>query len=224
MPDPSPPRPPSGGQPTLPPARGPAYRVCTPRLVVRCWEPADAPLLHEAVGASLAHLRPWMPWAGAEPKGMDERVEDLRTFRGSFDLGVDFTYGIFDPTEAQVLGGTGLHPRTRERTLEIGYWVRVDRTGRGLATEAAAALTQVAFEVHGVHRVEIRCDPLNVRSAAVPARLGFRKEATLRADALSPDGSPRDTVVWGLLADEFPGSPSATASVEAFDAAGRRIL
>ncbi|HEV2145794.1 MAG TPA: GNAT family protein [Longimicrobiaceae bacterium] len=206
---------------TLP---GPAYRVHTPRLVVRCWHPRDAPLLQAAVEASLAHLRPWMPWARAEPKDLDGRIEDLRRFRGNFDLGIDFTCGIFDRAEARVLGGTGLHPRAREQMLEIGYWIHADHVGRGLATEAAAALTRVAFEVNGVDRVEIRCDPLNVRSAAVPARLGFRHEATLHGDALAPDGTPRDTMVWGLVADEYPASPAAAAPVEAWDAAGRRLL
>ncbi|HEX2190284.1 MAG TPA: GNAT family protein [Longimicrobiaceae bacterium] len=202
---------------------GPAYRVHTPRLVLRCWDPVDAPLLQEAVEANVAHLRPWMPWAGEEPKGLDARVEDLRRFRGHFDLGIDFTYAVLDRDEARVLGGTGLHLRAGER-LEIGYWIHVDHVGRGLATEAAAALTRVAFEVERVGRVEIRCDPRNVRSAAVPARLGYRHEATLRGDALAPDGSPRDTQVWGLLADEYRASPACAAPIEAFDAAGRRIL
>ncbi len=204
-------------------ARGPAYRVHTPRLVVRCWDPRDATLLSQAVEASLEHLRPWMPWAAAEPKELDARIEDLRRFRGNFDLGVDMMYGIFDRPEARVLGGTGLHTRAGERR-EVGYWIHAGHVGRGLATEAAAALTRVAFEVERVRRLEIRCDPLNVDSSRIPAKLGFQHEATLRGDAMAPDGGPRDTMVWGLLADEYPESPATTAIVEAFDAAGRRIL
>ncbi|HEU0079168.1 MAG TPA: GNAT family protein [Longimicrobiaceae bacterium] len=204
-------------------APGPAYRVHTPRLVIRCWDPRDATLLSAAVEASLEHLRGWMPWAAAEPKELDARIEDLRRFRGNFDLGVDFMYGIFDHAEARVLGGTGLHTHAGERR-EIGYWIHADHVGRGLATEAAAALTRVAFQVERVRRLEIRCDPRNTRSWAIPAKLGFRHEATLRGDVVAPDGGPRDTMVWGLLADEFPGSPAHEAVVEAFDAAGRRIL
>jgi RimJ/RimL family protein N-acetyltransferase len=202
---------------------GPAYRVHTPRLVIRCWEPRDAPLLSAAVEASLEHLRDWMPWVAAEPKGPDARIEDLRRFRGNFDLGVDMMYAVFDRSEARVLGGTGLHTRAGERR-EIGYWVHADHVGRGIATEAAAALTRIAFEVERVRRLEIRCDPLNTRSSAIPAKLGFRHEATLRGDAVAADGGARDTMVWGLLADEYPESPSTTSIVEAFDAAGRQIL
>ena len=202
---------------------GPAYRVHTPRLVIRCWEPRDAPLLSAAVEASLEHLRDWMPWVAAEPKGLDARIDDLRRFRGNFDLGVDMMYAIFDRPEVRVLGGAGLHTRAGERR-EIGYWVHADHVGRGLATEAAAALTRIAFEVERVRRLEIRCDPLNTRSSAIPAKLGFRHEATLRGDAVAPDGGARDTMVWGLLADEYPESPSTASIVEAFDAAGRQIL
>jgi ribosomal-protein-serine acetyltransferase len=57
--------------------------------------------------------------------------------------------------------------------LEIGYWVHVDHVGRGLATELSAALTDTAFTVDGIERVEIHHDRANVRSGAVPARLGF---------------------------------------------------
>ncbi len=148
--------------------------------MVRCWQPADAGLLKEAVDASLDHLRPWMPWANHEPTGLDAKIATLRTFRGKFDLGQDFVYGIFNREETLVLGGTGLHTRPGRGAREIGYWIRADAINRGLATEVAAALTRVAFEIDHVRRVEIHCAPDNVRSAAVPAKLGYRHEATLR--------------------------------------------
>jgi len=85
----------------------PPYRVETERLVVRCWEPRDAPLLRDAVDSSLGHLQPWMPWALEEPKPLEDTVELLRTFRGRFDLGQDFVYGIFSADERVALGGTG---------------------------------------------------------------------------------------------------------------------
>ena len=89
----------------------PAYRITTERLLVRCWSPGDAPLLKEAVDTSLDHLRPWLPWARHEPQTLAEKVALLRRFRGQFDLGEDFVYGILEPDEGRVLGGTGLHTR-----------------------------------------------------------------------------------------------------------------
>jgi RimJ/RimL family protein N-acetyltransferase len=200
----------------------PPYRIVTDRLVLRCWQPADAPLLKEAVDASLEHLRPWMPWAHEHPQPLDATVELLRTFRGRFDLGEDFVYGIFDTAEERVVGGSGLHTRLGAGALEIGYWIRADAAGRGLATETAAALTRAAFEFAAVDRVEIHVDPANERSLRIPRRLGFAEEATLRRRLPpEPGGEPRDVVVFTLFADGWRGSPVGEVRLSAFDALGR---
>lgn len=202
----------------------PPYRIATDRLTIRCWDPRDAPLLKDAIDSSLDHLRPWMPWTRAEPQSLEEKVELLRGFRGRFDLGEDFTYAIFDGDESEVVGGTGLHTRVGDDALEIGYWIRTSRAREGLATEAAAALTRVAFAVCGVDRVEIHVDPANVASAGIPRKLGFREEATLRRRLPAGGDAPRrDAVVFTLFRDELAGTPVAEAQVEAYDAAGRRM-
>jgi RimJ/RimL family protein N-acetyltransferase len=190
--------------------------------VLRCWDPSDARALKEAVDSSLDDLRPWMPWAAHEPQSLEEKVALLRRFRGQFDLGQDFVYGILAPDESKVVGGTGLHTRRGEGAFEIGYWIRSSRAGEGLATEATAALTKVAFEVCGVDRVEIRTDPANERSRAVPRKLGFAEEATLRRRLAYPE--PRDVVIYTLFRDGFAGSAAASAQLKAFDAAGGRVL
>jgi RimJ/RimL family protein N-acetyltransferase len=200
----------------------PPYRIVTERLVLRCWEPRDAPLLKEAVDSSIDHLLPWMPWAAHEPQSLEDKVALLRQFRGKFDLGQDFTYGIFTRDEQQVVGGTGLHTRIGDDAFEIGYWIRASRAGEGLGTESTAALTRVAFELTDVDRIEIRCEPENERSRAIPRRLGYREEATLRRRLRHPE--PRDVVIYSLFRDDFGSSPGATAVVEAYDAAGTRVL
>ena len=124
-----------------------------------------------------------------------------------------------------MLGGAGLHPRRGVGALEIGYWMRSARTGRGLTTEAAGALTRVAFEVRGVDRVEIRCDPGNVASAAIPPKLGFTHEATLRRrlQGVNGEGDLRDAMIFSLFASDYPDSPAERSPVEAFDAADRPL-
>ncbi|MDQ7839460.1 MAG: GNAT family protein [bacterium] len=202
---------------------GPAYRIHTRRLVLRCWHPMDAPLLTAAIEANLEHLRPWMLWAQHEPTDLQTKIERLRRWRGEFDLGQDFVYGIFNREDTQVLGSSGLHTRVGPGAREIGYWIHKDYLNQGLATEAVAALTKVAFVIDKVARVEIHCDPNNVRSLAVPRKLGFCHEATLRRRTQTPDGRPRDTMIWTLLADEYPTSPDAAAEIEAFDVMGRTL-
>jgi RimJ/RimL family protein N-acetyltransferase len=203
----------------------PPYRIVTERTVVRCWEPRDAPALKEAIDSSLRDLRPWLSWAYAEPRPLTEKVALLRRFRGQFDLGREFVYGIFTADESAVLGGTGLHTRSGDDSFEIGYWIRSSHMGRGLCTEATAALTRVAFELCRVDRVEIRVDPENGASLAIPRKLGYVEEATLRR-RLPPhgNGAPRDVTHFTLFRDGFGRSPAASIPLRAYDALGERVL
>lgn len=203
---------------------GPAYRIITPRLVIRCWQPRDAALLKEAVDASKEHLIRFMPWAQNEPTSLEEKIAKMRSFRGHFDLGQDYIYGIFNPDETRVLGGTGLHLRSGTDVREIGYWIHKDFIRQGLATETSAALTRVAFEVDGVRRVEIHMVVENVASMAVPRKLGFTHEATLRQHSLLADGLYHDSMIWSIFRGEYLASPCAHAQVEAYDAFNRRLL
>jgi len=205
---------------------GPAYRIYTQRLVIRCWNPDDAPKLKSAIDQSLDHLLPWMPWVYNEPEDIQKKINRLRYFRGRFDLDQDFVYGIFSKDESHVLGGTGLHTRLGTDAREIGYWIRKDSINQGFATEASAALTKVAFEIDKIRRVEIHCDPHNVRSAAVPRKLGFTHEATLRKRVQKDkDGvSWGDSMIWTLFIEDYPSTPAASVKIEAYDAMARRIM
>jgi RimJ/RimL family protein N-acetyltransferase len=201
---------------------GPAYRILSPRLCIRCWNPTDSARLKEAIDASREHLRPWMPWA-QEEEPIQYYIDRLRRVRGEFDLGQDFTYAIFSRDESQVLGSTGLHTHGNRHAREIGYWIHVDHVGRGYATETSSALTKVAFEIDGMDRVEIHCDPANLASAAIPQKLGYTHEATLRRRSHWSNGKVEDSMLWTLFASEYPTSPAAQLEIQAFDAAGREI-
>jgi RimJ/RimL family protein N-acetyltransferase len=178
----------------------PPERIETARLVLRRWRAADAPLLRAAIDASLPELQRWMPWARDEPAPVDALARRLATFETSWDAGRDFGFGIFPPDEREAWGSCGIHPRgDRDGPpdhLEIGYWIRTSVTGSGYATEAARALVDAARRLPGWSRVEIRCAPDNVRSAAVARRLGLRHERTIPAHEILVDGMPRDTMVW----------------------------
>ena len=201
----------------------PAYRVVTPRLVIRCYNPADASLLEKSITESLDHLLPWMPWAAAEPEPLASRVERLRHMRANFDQNIEYVFGIFNPQESSLLGGTGLHQRVGAGALEIGYWIHKDYVNQGYATETSAALTKIAFEILKVDRVEIHCSVENVSSAAVPRKLGFTHEATLRKRSFA-NGHLSDQMIWSLFIDDYPTTPSAKLECAAYDAAERRIL
>lgn len=162
--------------------------------VLRAWTAADAPALHRALAGSEPHLRRWTPWVvdGRVPgQSLEERLD---AHASAFARGAEWVYGIFPLDGSEVLGGCGLYPRIGPGAVEIGYWLAAPATGRGLATQAAAALVQVAFASPDIARVEMRCDPRNVASARVPERLGFRiDEAASLAAGLQVWSGSRET-------------------------------
>lgn len=170
--------------------------ILTPRLVLRHPQQGDGMLLYEAILSSLDHLRPWMPWASAEPT-VSRCEEIVRRAHAKWILREDLMFLIVDRTSGDVLGGTGLHRMNWEvPSFEIGYWVRKSHEGQGFISETVIALTQFCFESLNAKRVEIRIDPANTKSLAVPRRLGFEEEGVLRNSGLNTSGHPRDTVVF----------------------------
>ena len=115
-------------------------------------------------------------------------------------LGREFQYVIRRRSAGTVVGGCGLHARQGPGVLEIGYWTHVDHLGAGVATTAAGALTQAALALAPVSRVEIQCDATNVRSAAVPRRIGYRYVQTVALEP-GPAGEVRPHMVWAFDRD-----------------------
>lgn len=93
-------------------------RIDSRRLVMRLWEDADAPALHEAIRQSLDHLRPWMDWIAGEPLTPAQRLGFVRHVRLRWEQDVEAIYGVF--LDEAVIGGCGLHrrqgPRRRSRS------------------------------------------------------------------------------------------------------------
>jgi RimJ/RimL family protein N-acetyltransferase len=143
----------------------------------------DADALALAVGESLEHLRPWMPWADNGSADRDFQRRRLHTVQDQWQRGEEYQYGLFASGEARVLGSFGLMTRRGRGTLEIGYWVHVDAVGQGHGTRATAALTDVALKEPGVKQVLIYTDEANRRSAAIPKKLGY--------DLLRVENAPR---------------------------------
>ena len=169
------------------------------RVIVRPYRESDAQALNEAIAESRDHLRPWMPFADTH-----QTVEESRDWiihqMSNWLLREDLVVGIWEAATARYLGGSGLHPHNWEsRYFEIGYWIRLSASGQGYITEAVQLLTDYAFSVLKATRVEIRCDERNVRSAAIPQRLGFVQEGRLRNLVMAPDGIIRSMIIFALV-------------------------
>ena len=199
------------------------YRIETDRLVIRCYQPSDAIKLKDAITESLEHLLPWMPWAKNEPEDLEAKINWVRIFRGQFDLGKDYTFGIFDKTENEFIGSTGLHTRAGQDAREIGYWIHVKHIHQGFALETVSALTKVAFEIEKLSRLEIHCEADNVRSQNVPKKLGYQLEATLKKRITGANGELKDAMIWTMFKSDYERSPLRDMRIRAFDIMGRAI-
>lgn len=199
------------------------YRVETDRLVIRCYKPKDAKLLKKSIDESVEHLLPWMPWAKYEPESLQTKLERLRKYRGQFDLGIDYIFGIFNKDENLLIGSTGLHTRLSEDAREIGYWINAKHLKQGFATETVKALIKVGFEIEELDRIEIRCDPNNILSQGIPKKLGFLHEGTLKNRTTDTKGNLRDVMIWTMFKENYLKSELKDFQLRAFDNTGGQI-
>ena len=88
------------------------------------------------------------------------------------------------------------------RSTSIGYWLGERYRGSGVMTKSCKAFVEYAFRELNINRVEIRCAEKNLRSRAIPERLGFVNEGMIREAEWLYDHYV-DHVVYGILAREW---------------------
>ena len=157
----------------------------------------DVEELFALVDANRERLNVWMPW----PEGT-RSAEDQRPF---VEAHLDDIEALGIWADGRLAGGTGLTADPWSIHGEIGYWIDAEHEGRGLVTAAVRALVDLGFRALGLHRIVIRAGVDNVRSRAIPERLGFTQEGIARGEGKGSDGHGfHDLVVYGLLEDEWP--------------------
>lgn len=180
----------------------PPERIALPEgIELRRLTVLDAPALSAAATESLDHLRPWMPWA--TPEGVSVEAQRLRMSgpAWSWAADADYGYGVF-LADGRFVGAFGVHRRIGPGALEIGYWIHVDHTRRGIATAAARALTDAGLALPGIRRMEIHCDAANRASAAVPAKLGYRMVGSEDHEPEAP-GEEGRRLIWVMYEREW---------------------
>lgn len=171
------------------------------RVIVRPHTPADFDELWTIIQASRDELRPWLPFA-------DQSQDTLRNWLAKTSaqwITREFMgMAIVERASHRLVGNIGLMVKEgwEIRSFEIGYWLATSAVGHGYMAGAVRLVTDFAFDHLDAQRVMIRCDAENVRSAAVPARLGFTLEGRMRRDFASPDGHIRDTLVFSMIRDD----------------------
>ena len=172
---------------------------------LRRWRPSDVDGIVEAVTASLAELRVWMPWAKEHP-ATDVYTDVVSGFDAAFDTGAEFVFGMFEVPGFVIVGSCGLHFRRGPGVAEVGYWVRSDRQRRGYATAAARALTIAAFRhLDDVGAIHITMDKANTASAGVAAKLGYELGQEEDREVLAPGHTGRG-LRWVVKRADWPSS------------------
>lgn len=121
-------------------------------------------------------------------------------------LNKELIYVVRSSTEQRLLGATAYYDLHLEHLrLSLGYtWYVPDAWGSGINSECKLLMLGQAFDDWGMSRVEIGADPCNTRSVKAIEKLGAIKEGTLRQHMKSHHGLLTDTVVYSILAREWP--------------------
>lgn len=114
-----------------------------------------------------------------------------------------FQLAVVMPMENRVVGSVGLRmDKFGSKKAEMGYELHPDYWGKGLITEAAAAILDFGFNTLTLHRVFAQTIADNAASVQVLKRLGMQQEGCLRENEWFK-GSYRDTLIYGILASEW---------------------
>jgi len=172
--------------------------------LLRLAEEADAAELSALIRANFDHLAPWMPWARRD-YSLERALAFIR--RSHDQLADDNGFQVLITERGRIVGTAGYHAVSWEaRSTSIGYWLSADRQGHGIMTDTVRALVDHAFGEWQLNRVEIRAAVENVRSRAIPERLGFSEEGRLRQAELV-QGRFLDLMVYSMLAADWSGGP-----------------
>lgn len=169
------------------------------KTTLRLLEPRHAEPLFALTDANRAHLREWLPWLDSTTSVKDT-LAFIQASQQQFASNNGFQAGIW--YQDQIVGVIGFRIAWQNQSTSIGYWLSREFQGRGIMTKACRALADYAFKELGLNRVEIRCAVENLKSRAIPERLGFKNEGTVRqAERLYERFL--DIVIYGVLANEW---------------------
>ena len=171
------------------------------KIVLRSIELRDAEDLFTVTDASRHYLREWLPWVDST-----QTVKDTRAFIDSAlkqqSNNDGFHCGIWYRGKLVGLIGLG-HIDWANRKTEIGYWLGDEFQGNGIMTKSCQSLISHLFDEVELNRVTMRVAAGNARSRAIPERLGFVEEGTIRDGEWLNDHYV-DSVVYGLLRRDMP--------------------
>lgn len=177
--------------PAFPQLRGPRVRLRGPRT-------DDT----EAIFALFSDPAVMRYWSRPPMTVRDEAAALIAEIQEAFAEREKLNWVVVDKQDAAIGTCTLFRFDARHRRAELGYALRSDLWGRGLAREATTAALDWAFRSLRLHRVEADIDPRNDASRRILQRLGFASEGVLRERFFVGDKAT-DSEIFGLLAEDW---------------------
>jgi len=146
------------------------------------------------------YLSEWLVWVEKT-----KSVKDSLTFlkeAGIFNHGGQRLITLIK-FENKIVGSLGFVKLDKvNKNGEIGYWISQKMQGKGIITKACTRLIEYAFNHLDLNRIVIKTDTQNPKSTAIPTRLGFTYEGTLRQDIFRK-GHFHNTALYSMLRTEW---------------------
>lgn len=162
--------------------------------------PELAEAVFKTIDRQRDYLRQWLPWV--DPT---KEVKDIEAFiKESMQHNADGTrLTTFIVYAGKLSGSLGVvHFNKDNKSCEIGYWLSEELQGRGIMTKTCNRFIEHLFKTKDLNRIEIKVASGNQKSQAVPLRLGFKKEGTLRQGLLLYNNF-HDLELFSLLKNEW---------------------
>ncbi|MBH1965276.1 MAG: GNAT family N-acetyltransferase [Comamonadaceae bacterium] len=138
-----------------------------------------------------------------EPKDTRGYIENALAMR---EAGNRFAFAVIEEATGKVLGCTSYHDIVASlKRAEIGWtWYRKSVQRTHVNTSCKLLMMGHAFDTMGCAVVGWRTDNYNFASQRAIERLGARKDGVIRHHAIRRDGTVRDTVMYSMMASEWP--------------------
>lgn len=165
-------------------------------IELRLLDTYHAEEMFKSINVCRSHLRKYLPWVD-DTKSPNETRQFIEGSKRQYAANNGLDAGIWFKDEfAGVIGFHSINKSIKE--ISIGYWLNKKFTGYGLMTKACKVFVDYAFDILQLNRVEIRCAVDNLKSRAIPERLGFVEEGILRDTEFLYDHYV-DCVVYSIL-------------------------
>lgn len=156
--------------------------------------------LLEAINSSRAQLSEFLPWV-PNMQSVGDLIAYIRKCEQLYEQGLEVSFVIM--LDDQPAGRIGLHYlNVFNQSAAIGYWLAESAQGRGIMVRSCKALIDYGFKELALHRIEIKAATLNLKSQAIPRKLGFQQEGILRQSE-KVNGKFLDLVLYSMLHEEW---------------------